>query len=252
MNPDRYSTPNICLSELRLVIGGAVQKKIFSWLGEEFIELSGEARPGTSIEEETVSLFRSFEQQLKTHGLSLQNTVRTRLWGRDREARNLGTAARSKILTGSAKAASSSYVSTNRFDSDARIALDLLATRPLRADAERRPVEFQPPRNYLCYLRHDSFVFLSGYTSAAETLEAQVSEIIKAVAGGLMVAGSMWDKLVKVSLFLQCNQKLETLKELLGRGPALPANCQIEFGFVDGYAGDKSLLEIEATALAGG
>jgi len=229
-----------------------VQKKIFSWLGEEFIELSGEARPGTSIEEETVSLFRSFEQQLKTHGLSLQNTVRTRLWGRDREARNLGTAARSKILTGSAKAASSSYVSTNRFDSDARIALDLLATRPLRADAERRPVEFQPPRNYLCYLRHDSFVFLSGYTSAAETLEAQVSEIIKAVAGGLMVAGSMWDKLVKVSLFLQRNQKLETLKELLGRGPALPANCQVEFGFVDGYAGDKSLLEIEATALAGG
>jgi len=107
LNPDRYSTPNICLSELRLVIGGAVQKKIFSWLGEEFIELSGEARPGTLIEEETVSLFRSFEQELKTHGLSLENTVRTRLWGRDREARNLGTAARSKILTGSAKAARS-------------------------------------------------------------------------------------------------------------------------------------------------
>jgi enamine deaminase RidA (YjgF/YER057c/UK114 family) len=229
-----------------------VQKKILSWLGGEFIELSGEARPGTSIEEETVSLFRSFEQELKTHGLSLHNTVRTRLWGRDREARNLGTAARSKILTGSAKAASSSYVSTSRFDSDARIALNLLATRPLRADAERRPVEFQPPRNYLCYLRHDSFVFLSGYTSAAETLQDQVSEIVKAVAGGLMVAGSMWDELVKVSLFLHRSQKLETLKELLARGPALPANCQIEFGFVDGYAGDKSLLEVEASALAGG
>ena len=226
-----------------------MQKKIFSWLGGEFIELSGEASSGTSIEEETVSLFRSFEQELKTHGLSLQNTVRTRLWGRDREARNLGTAARSKILTGSAKAASSSYVSTNRFDSDARIALNLLATRPLRADAERRPVEFQPPRNYLCYLRHDSFVFLSGYTSAAETLQDQVSEIIKAVAGGLMVAGSMWDKLVKISLFLHRSQKLETLKELLARGPALPANCQIEFGFVDGYAGDTSLLEVEASAL---
>jgi enamine deaminase RidA (YjgF/YER057c/UK114 family) len=229
-----------------------VQKKIFSWLGEEFIELSGEAHPGTSIEEETVFLFRSFEQELKTHGLSLQNTVRTRLWGRDREARNLGTATRSKILTGSAKAASSSYVFTNRFDSDAKVALDLLATRPSRINSERRPVEFQPPRNYLCYLRQDSFVFLSGYTSAAETLETQVSEVIKAVAGGLMVAGSMWDKLVKVSLFLHRSQKLEVLKVLLGTGPALPANCQVEFGFADGYAGDKSLLEIEATALAGG
>jgi enamine deaminase RidA (YjgF/YER057c/UK114 family) len=229
-----------------------VKKRIFSWLGGEFIELSGEARPATSIEEETVSLFQSFEQELKAHGLSLENTVRTRLWGRDREARNLGTATRSKILTGSAKAASSSYVSTKRFDSDARIAVDLLAMRPSRADAERRPVEFQPPRNYLCYLRQDSYVFLSGYTSAAETLETQVPEVIKAVTAGLMVAGSVWAKLVKMSLFLHGSQKLETLRELLKRGPTLPANCQVEFGFVDGYAGDKSLLEVEATALAGG
>ena len=229
-----------------------MQKRIFSGLGGEFIELSGEARPAASIEEETVFLFRSFEQELKAHGLSLENTVRTRLWGRDREARNLGTATRSKILIGSAKAASSSYVSTNRFDSDARVALDFLAMRPPRMNAERRPVEFQPPRNYLCYLRQDSFVFLSGYTSAAETLESQVPEVIKAVAGGLMVAGSMWDKLVKVSLFLHRSQKLATLRELLGSGPALPANCQVEFGFVDGYAGDKSLLEVEATALMSG
>ena len=229
-----------------------MKKRIFSWLGGEFIELSGEARPATSIEEETVSLFQSFEQELKAHGLSLENTVRTRLWGRDREARNLGTATRSKILTGSAKAASSSYVSTKRFDSDARIAVDLLAMRPSRADAERRPVEFQPPRNYLCYLRQDSYVFLSGYTSATGTLETQVPEVIKAVTAGLMVAGSVWDKLVKMSLFLHGSQKLETLRELLKRGPTLPANCQLEFGFVDGYAGDKSLLEVEATALAGG
>ena len=113
--------------------------------------------------------------------------------------------------------------------------------KPSRADAQRGgQVEFQPPRNYLCYLRDDSFVFLSGYTSAAETLETQVPDIIKAVAGGLVVAGSMWDKLVKVSLFLHRSQKLEVLKQLLGRGPALPANCHVEFGFVDGYAGDKS------------
>jgi enamine deaminase RidA (YjgF/YER057c/UK114 family) len=229
-----------------------MQKRIFSWQGRELIDLSSEARPAASVEEETSSLFRTFEQELKTHGLSLQNTVRTRLWGRDRDARNLGTAARSKILTGSAKAASSSYVSTNRFDSDAKVALDLLAINPSCADAERRPVEFQPPRNYLCYLHYDSFVFLSGYTSDAERLEDQVSQIVNAVAGGLIVAGSMWDKLVKVSLFLHGSQKLEVLKELLGRGPAVPANCHVEFGFVEGYAGDKSLLEVEATALAGG
>jgi enamine deaminase RidA (YjgF/YER057c/UK114 family) len=95
-------------------------------------------------------------------------------------------------------------------------------------------------------------VFLSGYTSTTGTLETQVPEVIKAVTAGLMVAGSVWDKLVKMSLFLHGSQKLETLRELLKRGPTLPANCQLEFGFVDGYAGDKSLLEVEATALAGG
>jgi hypothetical protein len=116
-----------------------MQKRIFSWLGKECIELSGEARLATSVEEETVSLFRTFEQELKIHGLSLENTVRTRLWGKDRESRNRGTAARSKILVGSAKASSSSYISPRRFDSDARVALDLLAIKPSRAETERRP-----------------------------------------------------------------------------------------------------------------
>jgi enamine deaminase RidA (YjgF/YER057c/UK114 family) len=226
-----------------------LQKRIFSWQGREFIDLSGEAKSVASVEAETDSLFRSFEQELKAHGLSLANTVRTRLWGRDREARNLGTVTRSKILTGSTKASSSSYISPSRFDSDARVALDLLAMKPSRADAERRPVEFQPPRNYLCYLRYDSFVFLSGYTSDAETLENQVPQVINAVANGLIVAGTEWDKLIKLSLFLHRSEKLEPLKQLLERRPALPANCQVEFGFVDGYAGDKSLLEVEATAL---
>jgi enamine deaminase RidA (YjgF/YER057c/UK114 family) len=226
-----------------------LQKRIFSWQGREFIDLSGEARSAASVEAETDSLFRSFQQELKTHGLSLENTVRTRLWGRDREARNLGTAARSKILTGRTKASSSSYISPSRFDSDARVALDLLAMRPSRADAARRPVEFQPPRNYLSYLRYDSFVFLSGYTSDAETLADQVSQVGKAVAGGLIVAGTQWNKLIKVSLFLHRSQNLETLRELLTRTPSAPENLQIEFGFVDGYAGEKSLLEVEATAL---
>ena len=46
------------------------------------------------------------------------------------------------------------------------------------------------------------------------------------MVGGLTVAGSMWDELVKMSLFLHRSQKLETLKELLGRGPALPPTAR--------------------------
>ena len=226
-----------------------MQKKIYSWLGREFIELSGEAQSATSVEEETNDLFRRFEEELKSHGLSLQNIVRTRVWGRDKRARTVATAARSKILTGNAKVASSSYISPQRFDSNARVVLDLLAMRPSHPDAERKPVEFEPPRNYLCYLRCDSFIFLSGYTSDLETLEKQVPQILGAVASGLMVAASDWSHLVKLSCFLHRSQKIETLRELLEKGLPRPDMAQVEFGFVDGYAGDKCLLEVEATAV---
>src|SRR5262249_15787161 len=104
----------------------------------------------------------------------------------------------------------------------------------------------------LCYLRQDSYVFLSGYTSAAETLETQVPEVIKAVTAGLTVAGSMWDQLVKMSLFLHRSQKVEALKDLLENGPTLPANCQLAFGVVEGYGGEKGVLEGEGTGLGGG
>jgi len=226
-----------------------MQTKIYSWLGREFIELSGEAQPAASVAEETNDLFGRFEEELKSHGLSLENTVRTRIWGRDRDARNLATAARSNILTGNAKAASSSYISPQRFDSAAKVALDLLAMRPSRFDAERKAVEFAPPRNYLCYLRYDSFVFLSGYTSDAVTLDDQVPKILTAVANGLTVAATNWSNLLKLSLFLHRSQKLDALKEILERGHLTPDVSKAEFGFVDGYSGDKSLLEIEATAL---
>lgn len=52
-----------------------MQKRIFSWHGREFIDLSGEARSAASVEEETNSLFRSFEQELKTHGLYLKTAA---------------------------------------------------------------------------------------------------------------------------------------------------------------------------------
>jgi enamine deaminase RidA (YjgF/YER057c/UK114 family) len=81
-------------------------------------------------------------------------------------------------------------------------------------------------------LRCDAFVFLSGYTSDDKTLEDQVPQVTNSVASGLMVAGAMWDKLVKLSLFLHRSQKLETLKELLKKGPALPANCRMGFSAI--------------------
>jgi enamine deaminase RidA (YjgF/YER057c/UK114 family) len=230
-----------------------MKKRIFRWLDREFVELYGEAQLGASVQAATAELFENFQRELAGCGLTLPNIVRTRLWATDKEARTRGTAARAKILTVSGKASSSSYVAPERFESNARVAVELLAMRPRNHAAERKPVDFEPPRNYLCYLRYDSIAFFSGFTSDADTLEQQVAQIRIALASALAVAGVPhmdWSKVVKLTLFLHRTQKLDRLKEILAEQNMLGVP-ELEFGFVDGYGGDKSLIEIEATALIG-
>ena len=115
-------------------------KKIFSWLGKEFVELSSEAKSGGTAADQAREIFQRFDQELRFIGLSLDNTARSRLWGRDRESRNLGSNERVKILSSKARSASSSYIAPDHFDSGACVALDLLAMKPARSGAE-------PPRN---------------------------------------------------------------------------------------------------------
>jgi len=52
------------------------------------------------------------------------------------------------------------------------------------------------------------------------------------------------------SLFLHWSHKLDVLKDLLAKASWLDVS-QVEFGFVDSYASEKSLLEAEATAVIG-
>jgi enamine deaminase RidA (YjgF/YER057c/UK114 family) len=222
--------------------------KIFSWLGREFVDIVGEGKSGVAPDSAANELFQQFETELKSHGLSLDNTARIRVWGRDRDARTLATAARSKILTGNRRAASSSFISRDWFDSDATAGLELLAMRPAGSDAARRPVDFEPARNYLCYLRYDSVLFYSGFTSDAPTLEEQVPHVLRTLANAFAVSGASWSKVVKLSILLDRTQNLETLRDLLAQGPKVDVP-EVEISFVDGFAGEKYLLEIEATAL---
>ena len=84
-----------------------MKTKLFSWLGREFVEIVGEGKAGAVPESAINELFRGFEAELK-YDLSLDNTARIRVWGKDRNARTLATAARSKVFTGNRRAASSS------------------------------------------------------------------------------------------------------------------------------------------------
>ena len=224
-----------------------MEKRIFSWLGKEFVELAGEARPAATATEEAQELFQRFDQELRRHELSLANTVRSRLWGRDRESRDQGSNQRVKVLSGKARSASSSYIAPIRFDSNAKVAIDLLAMRPSRSDAEKVLKEYDPPIVPLRYLTYDSVVVLSGVTTVLATLDEQLDNILPRIEDSLRNAGSSWDRVVKISFFLHTSQKLETLKELFSARVAakIPA---MEYSFVDGYSSAGKLCEVEVTA----
>jgi enamine deaminase RidA (YjgF/YER057c/UK114 family) len=227
-----------------------MRKRIFPWLGREFIELSGEAKPGKSAADETRRLFMRFDEELSSTGLSLDNTVRSRLWGRDRESRDQGSVERIAILTGNARSASSSYISPGHFDSPARVALDLLAMRPLRRGVQKDLKEYDPPITPLRYLVYDSVVVLSGVTAVLPTLEEQLKNIVPRISTSLRDAGSSWDGAVKVSFYLHRSRTIDELNELFRRQVAQKVP-QTEYEFVDGYSAEGKLCEVEVTATAG-
>jgi enamine deaminase RidA (YjgF/YER057c/UK114 family) len=224
-----------------------MQKRIYSWLGKEFVELSGEARPASTATEEARELFQRLDEELRVHELSLANTVRSRLWGRDRESRDQGSNERVKILSGKARSASSSYIAPIRFDSNAKMAIDLLAMRPSRLGAEKFLKEYDPPIVPLRYLTYDSVVILSGVTAVLASLDEQLDNILPRIEDSLKNAGSSWDQVAKVSFFLHRSQRLETLKNLF-RTRVTAKIPTMEYSFVDGYSSEGKLCEVEVTA----
>lgn len=226
-----------------------MRKRIFTWLGKEFIELSGEAEAAANATIEAQELFQRIDQELKAHGLSLDNTVRSRLWGRDRQSRDLGSTERVKILSGKARSASSSYIAPGHFDSSAKVALDLLAMRPSQTSAAKRIVEYEPAIAPIRFLVYDSVVVLSGVTTVLPTLAEQFDNIFPRIAGSLEDAGSSWEKAARVSFYLHRSQTLENLKTLFARHVTARVP-QLEYCFVDGYSSEGKFCEVEVTATA--
>jgi len=224
-----------------------MRKKIFSWLGREFTELSGEAKPAANAAIEAQELFNRFNEELKFHGLSLDHTVRSRLWGRDRESRDLGSSERVRVLSGKARSASSSYIAPGHFDSAAKVALNLLAMRPTAPNMTKRIVEYDPPIVPIRFLVYDSIVVLSGVTTVLPSLEEQLNNIIPRITGSLADGGSSWDKVARVSFYLHRSQTVENLKALF-TSHVTAKIPQMEYSFVDGYSSEGKFCEVEVTA----
>lgn len=224
-----------------------MRKKVFTWLEREFVSLSGEGEEGLNSTDETLRLLKLFAAELNSVGLSLDNTVRTRLFGRDVESRKLASAQRGKVLSDRARSVSSSYIAPTYFNSRAHVAMDLIAMRPGTLEVQKTLREYDPPAAPLRFLIYDSVAFFSGVTGAGSSLHDQIAKIVDLISGSLSEAKSSWEKVAKISFFLHSSQDLRLLQELFKK--RITASVpRLEYSFVDGYAGEGNLLEIEATA----
>src|SRR5262249_30493737 len=143
---------------------------------------------------------------------------------------------------------SSSFIDPGRFDSSAAVALDLLAMRPRQPGTAKTMREYDPPRFPLRYLDYDSVVFLSGVTSEAAGLEAQVAAILAEIGESLAMAGSGWDRVALLSCFLQRDQSVSALQRLLRQ--SVPGGIpRLECELVEGFAAETYSVEIETTAV---
>jgi len=79
-----------------------------------------------------------------------------------------------------------------------------------------------------------------------------VAEVLKTILGARAVSGALtqdFKKTGRLSVFLRRDQKPQAVEELLAEESWMdPAN--VEFQLVDGFAGEKYLVEIEATTLS--
>jgi len=224
-----------------------VRTRVFEWLDREFIAVAGESRPAANASDEARELFSRVAGELEGFGLSLDNTVRSRIWGRDRESRDLGSAERVKTLAGRARSASSSFIASGYFDSDARVGIELLAMRPARPNAEKKLVEYVPPIVPVRYIVYDSVVFLSGVTAVLQTLEEQITDVIPRITGSLEDVGTSWDRVARVSCVLHRSQTVAGLRAIWPK-TALAPNARIDYAFADGYSTPGKLIEVEVTA----
>ncbi len=221
-----------------------MRMKSFDWLGREFVAVSCEGAAGVPADQGMDGILDRIGEGIGKLGLSLDDTVRTRLWARDRESRNLGSQARSKRMNGSARSSSSSYIASGHLDSDANVALDFIA---MRSGGGKELVEYDPPIVPLRYLDLEGLVFLSGVTSTSGDLAEQVTEVCGLIGESLEHAGVSWEQAVLVSFFLHQAENPAVLRAAF-EGAVGSSPARTECSFVDGYSAQGKLIEIEVTA----
>jgi len=226
-----------------------MRKRIYNWQGQRFVYLWLEGEPGQPIERQSQGLFERAGAELETLGLALdKNVVRTRVYGRTREARDIVSAARGKAFTGQARAATSSFISPAHFDSAADVALELYAMAAPTEGVPRKVTELDPPQPFIRHLVWGPLVFHAGMTNEHyPTLKEQCAEILPRAGARLQENGCDWKNVVRISFFLHRGEDPQALlAHVAALAPVSLDSAEIEL--VEGYSRPGKLVEIEVTA----
>jgi enamine deaminase RidA (YjgF/YER057c/UK114 family) len=225
-----------------------MRKRVFNWHGQGFVYLGLEGQPGKPVDQQAKGLFDRAAAELKSFGLTIdKNVVRSRVFGRTRAARDTVSEVRGRTFTGQGRAATSSFISPEHFESQADVALDLYAMSP-PGGAGRKVVEHEPKQPFIRYLTWGPMVFLAGMTCETKpTVKEQVEDILPRAGKLLKEAGCDWGNVVGISFFLHKEQDPDAL--LTGVAKTVPVSLDAaEVEFVEGYSRPGKLIEIEITA----
>lgn len=225
-----------------------MRQRMFNFAGQRFICLAMEAEPGGTLERQSQSLFERAAAALAPRGLALdRSVVRSRVFGRTREARDVVSGVRGKVFAGSARAATSSYISPSYFSSDADVGLDLFAMAAPAIGA-RKVSEHTPVQPFIRHLTWGPMVFLAGMTcETLPTLREQCGDILTRARALLEEAGCNWRNVVHVAFFLHRSEDAKALLDDIAAMGTVPLdNCEVEQ--VDGFSRPGKLIEIEITA----
>jgi enamine deaminase RidA (YjgF/YER057c/UK114 family) len=225
-----------------------MRKRLFNWQGQRFAFLGLEGEPGLPLERQSRDLFAHAATELSSLGLSLDgNVVRTRMFGRSRDARTAASNARTAALTGQSRASGSSYISPGYFSSDADVGIDLFAMAQPAGAVTRKVTEHEPVQAFIRHLAWGPMVFLAGMTAELPTLRQQYEDILPRALALLRECGCDWPNVVGVSFFLHKDEDPDALLAGVARTAPLPLD-HAEVEFVEGFSRPSKLVEIEITA----
>ena len=215
----------------------------------ELLRVSVNGAANGDIEHESgVAMERALAALIEA-GFNDGHIVRSRLYARDADARRVASATRLATLAAERRAASSSYIDSERLPAGANIAIDLVALRLISAGAFKHVREYDPRIAPPMFVALDGIVFLSGNTDTAEHFELQLENIRRNIDASLAAAGAGWGKLLEFSVHV--SKTLGTGRVTRGLAAHFPEAVHLTtISSVEGYSAPVKLVEIEVAVIA--